>query len=207
MFLALHSAMGEGHSCSTSIWQVYPLTAGFPFPVCAALTMGWATSSESWETLNAISRNSTASQKPWVPVFSPLWCLSVQWDTHIIWFCYSLGHLVSLLGVHYVWTKGRSQDKTNGWSVLDSITRSTKSHVPLHSWILFGTPGAVPLQIRGKWTTKKQKPCLPSCKQHQEPQSADYSAGIHVGILFLVMTNWSIYNLYIIPSPKDKIIK
>lgn len=138
MFLALHSAMGEGHSCSTSIWQVYPLTAGFPFPVCAALTMGWATSSESWETLNAISRNSTASQKPWVPVFSPLWCLSVQWDTHIIWFCYSLGHLVSLLGVHYVWTKGRSQDKTNGWSVLDSITRSTKSHVPLHSWILLG---------------------------------------------------------------------
>lgn len=136
MLLALHSAMGEGHSCSTSIWQVDPLIAGFPFPVCAALRMGWANSSESWETLNAMSRNNTASQKPQVPVFSPLWCLTMQWDAHIIWFCYSLGYVVSLLGVHYVWIKGRSEGKRNGWSVADSITTSTKSHVPLHSWIL-----------------------------------------------------------------------
>lgn len=136
MLLALHSAMGEGHSCSTSIWQVDPLTAGFPFPVCAALRMGWAKSSESWETLNAISRNNTASQKPQVPVFSPLWCLTMQWDAHIILFCYSLGYVVSLLDVHYVWTKGRSEGKRNGWSVSDSITRSRDSHVPLHSWIL-----------------------------------------------------------------------
>lgn len=137
MLLALHSAMGEGHSCSTSVWQVYPLTAGFPFPVYAALTMGWVKSSESWETLNARSRNNTASQKPQVPVFSPLWCLPMQWDAHIIWFCYPLGYLVSLLDVHYVWTKGRSEGKRHGnWSVSDSITRSSKSHVPLHSWIL-----------------------------------------------------------------------
>lgn len=69
------------------------------------------------------------------------------------------------------------------------------------------TPGPSPCQIRGKWTTKKQKPCLPSCKQHQEPQSADHSAGIYVGILFLVITNWNIYNFYTIPRAKDKIIK
>lgn len=59
----------------------------------------------------------------------------MQWDAHIIWLCYPLGYLVSLLGVHYVCTKGRSEGKTNGWLVLDSITRSTKSQVPLHSWI------------------------------------------------------------------------
>lgn len=69
------------------------------------------------------------------------------------------------------------------------------------------TPGAVPLQIRWKWTTKKQKPCLPSCKEHKQPQSADYSAGIYVSILFLVITNWNAYNLYIIPGPEDKITK
>lgn len=28
------------------------------------------------------------------------------------------------------------------------------------------TPGAVPLQMRGKQTTKKPKPFLPSCKKH-----------------------------------------
>lgn len=72
--------------------------------------------------------------------------------------------------------------------------------------VYLDTPRAVPLQIRGKWTTKKQKPFLPSCKQHQEPQSSDCSAGICVGILFLVITNWNIYNLYITPRPKDKII-
>lgn len=135
MLLALRSAMGEGHSCSTSIWQVDPLTAGFPFPVCATLRMGWAKSSESWETLNAVSRNNTASQKPQVPVFSPPWCLTMQWDAHIIWFWYSLGYVVSLLGVHYVWTK-EVKVRENGWSVSDSITRSRESHVPLHSWIL-----------------------------------------------------------------------
>lgn len=160
MLLALHSAMGEGHSCSTSVWQVYPLTAGFPFPVCAALMMGWAKPSESWETLNAISRNDTASQKPQVPVFSPLWCLTRQWDVYVIWLCYPLGYLVSLLGVHYVWTKGRSEGKRNGWSVSDSITRSTKSHVPLHSWILLVHSRSRSLPNQRKMNYKEAKALL-----------------------------------------------
>lgn len=152
---------------------------------------------------NVISRNNTASQKPQVPVFSPLWCLTMQWDAHIIWFWYSLGYLVSLLGAHYVWTKGRSEGKRNEWLVLDSITRRTKSHIPLHSWILLVHSRNSSPPNQRKMVYKEEK-CVPSCKQLQ---SADYTAGIYVGILFLVITNWNIYNLYIIPRPKDKIIK
>lgn len=162
MLLALQSAMGECHSCSTSIWQVDPLTAGFPFPVCAAPRMGWAKSSESWETLNAISRNNTASQKPQVPVFSPLWCLTMQWDAHIIWFCYSLGYLISLLGVYYVWTKGTSEGKRNGWLVSDLITRSSKFHIPLHSWILLvhSRSSSPPNQMKMNYKEAKALPAL-----------------------------------------------
>lgn len=144
MLLALHSAMGEGHSCSTSIWQVDPLTAGFPFPVCAALRMGWAKSSESWETLNAISRNNPASQKPQVPVFSPLWCLTMQWDAHIIWFCYSLGYMVSLLDVHYVWAKGRSEGTRNGWYQTQLLGAENPMSHSIAGFYLY-SPGAVPL--------------------------------------------------------------
>lgn len=174
MLLALHSAMGEGHSCSTSVWQVYPLTTGFPFPVCASLMMGWAKSSESWETLNVISKSEASGSC----VFSHM----------VRWFCYSLGYLVSLLGVHYVWTKGRSEGKRNGWYQTQLLGEQNPMSHSIAGFYLY-TTGAVPLQIRGKWTTKKKMACFPSCKQHQKPQTADYSAGIYVSILFLVITN------------------
>ena len=131
----------------------------------------------------------------------------MQQDAYIIWLHYPLGYLVSLLDIHCVWTKGRSEGKRNGWYVSDWITSSTKSHVPLHSWILLVIPGAAPLQIRGKCSAKKWKHCLTFCKQHQEPQSAEYSAGINIGILFLIIIKWNTYNLYVIPRPKAKIVK
>lgn len=93
-------------------------------------------------------------------MFSPLWCLTRQWDAHIIWLCYPLGYLVSLLGVHYVWTKGRSEGKRNGWSVSDSITRSKKSHVPLHSWILLVHSRSQSLPNQRKMNNKEAKALL-----------------------------------------------
>lgn len=195
--------MGEGHSCSTSVWQVYPLTAGFSFPVCTTLEMGWAKPSEPWETLNAISRNEAARQKPQVPVFSPHHAVRCIGSLAVC----SSGYLVSLLDIHYAWTKGRSKEKRNGWPILDGITRSAKTHVPLHSWILLVIPGAASLQIRAKWSVKKWKHCLPFCKQQQELQSADYFAGINIGTLLLIIIKWNTYYLYVIPRPKAKIVK
>ena len=126
--------------------------------------------------------------------------------THSLGRC-SLGYLVNWLDIQYVWTKGRSEEKRNGWLVSDWVTRSTKSHVPLHSWILLVIPGAVPLQIRAKRSAKKWEHCLSFCKQHQEPQAADDSAGINVGILLLIVIKWNVYNLYVVPRPKAKVVK
>lgn len=165
MLPVLHSTMGEGLSCSTSLWQVYPLTAGVSFPVCTTLKIGWAKSSESWETLNAISRNSTARQKAQVPMFSPLLCLTVQWDVYVVLPFRMLGKALWIFTTSGV----KEEVKRNAQPVSDWFTRSTKSHVSLHSWILPIVPG-VPLQIRGKWSAKKRKHCLPSCKHHQELQ-------------------------------------
>lgn len=116
-------------AAQSSAWQVYPPTARFSFPVCTTGKMGWANSSESWETLNAISRNKAARQKPQVPAFFPQSRLTMRYAVRCICSlaCYPGGYLVSLFEICYRWTKGKSESKRICWAASDHwITQSAK---------------------------------------------------------------------------------
>lgn len=109
--------------------------------------------------------------------------------------CYPLGYLVSLLGSHYVWTKGRRKEER---------TASVWIPCPTPQLDLLVIPRAVLLQIRGQLTAKGMH-CLPFFKEHQEPEPADYSTGINVGNAQEQNAKWNIHNLYVIPRPKSQI--